>query len=201
VSDVFGRIIGADDVREALVDHIKTWSPTYLAEVSRQAGLPAGTLPTFRQYQEMVDFAELGEHQSPACVVTPSGMDDAEEYADGDGGYLDGRWTATAYVFVVGTDHDTVARLVARYCKALRALLRQQPIRGLQATVRIVGEAYNELPGSDVSDRRFRGGGAVVCTVDVEGVNALTAAISAPDLDPAPPDTVVTTSATFDQEP
>ena len=78
-SSIFGRIVTRRDIELALVAFFRAWMPTYVAEIERQAGLPAKTIPLppdpNLSYRGGLDFMSWQSAWSPVVIVqvTPSG--------------------------------------------------------------------------------------------------------------------------------
>src|SRR4051812_42745433 len=74
----FGRIISDDQVEDAVVDTLRKWTPTYLAEVERQRGLAPGYYqrPVDSSFLLHTDFDKWPEEMLPVVEVISPGVDD-----------------------------------------------------------------------------------------------------------------------------
>lgn len=141
--DVFGPIVGADDVRDAVRDTIKQWSPVYIAEMAARSDQP---LVPFRHWETLYQYRELGASDGPACWVTCAGTF-GEPQRQGNGN-VKAVWIVDTHVVVYGLDWAETADLTAKYVKTVRALLLQQsvqPVTGTDGVVRWISESYAEV--------------------------------------------------------
>jgi hypothetical protein len=119
-SSLYGRMIAAVDVEQALKRRIDDRLGDYLGEVERQHGIVPGTIARPRAY---VDDERFPEDQLPAIVVKSPGTADLP-LADGQGRYT-ARFELELEAHVAaGTGAMTLAKL---YALALRELAVQQP--------------------------------------------------------------------------
>jgi len=134
----YGRIVTGDSIRAALITHISTWAPSYLAEVARQAGLTA-PLPQFVGYGIEADGAA-----SPVCVVSAaSTVGDPVESGDG---MVSAHWAVAVAAVIAGNTRDDATRLASLYGAALRAMLLQHPsVGGLTRGLTWTGESTEEV--------------------------------------------------------
>lgn len=178
----FGRIIGADDVHDALLGHLKAWTPAYVAEAARQAGLDSSDLPDFKDWDVVPDAEALATYRLPSLVVTSQGMDSVS--VDGDG-KVSGRWVAELTVYgSARTEHETQT-LIARYAKAVRAaVLQHGSLGGFARGTEMVGEGYAEPVGSERSDAMLLGAASVIVGVWVDAITDVTLGPAEPPVDP-----------------
>lgn len=120
---VFGPLVTGLDVRHAVLDTIRWWSPTYLAEVGRRAGLGDCALDAFRSYSTPGDLEQLSSMLTPGCSVIDTGfLEQPEETEDG----LVLVHGVEVTVFVSADDVDTTNDLSSLYFGAVAWLLVQQ---------------------------------------------------------------------------
>ena len=83
----FGRIISRRDVELAVVAFLQSWVPTYIAEIERQAQLPARTLPlppdTNLSYRGGLDFNTWEQGWSPVYIAVVQKDGSPERYDAG----------------------------------------------------------------------------------------------------------------------
>ncbi len=119
----FGRIIGADDVADAVLGQLQEWMTAYLAEKARQAGLDADTLPPIRSWDVLPTRTPGGEHEPPACLGVPEGI---RGVVDDGTGKLAGQFQVAVVLLVESIEYHPAVRLIGRYTAAAAALLVQQ---------------------------------------------------------------------------
>lgn len=119
-ASLYGRLIAATDVEEALKARVDDRLDDYLNDVERQHGLAVGALERPRAY---VDDERFPEDQLPAIVVKSPGTADLPA-ADGQGRYAV-RFELELEVHVAAAAGSM--RLAKLYALALRALATQQP--------------------------------------------------------------------------
>lgn len=71
---IFGRIITGFDVEQWVLALLKKWSGTYISEVERQHGYPAGTLQRVRGWGVAPSFDKWPEDQIPGVLVVSPGL-------------------------------------------------------------------------------------------------------------------------------
>lgn len=190
---VYGRIVGGDDVRDAVLAFLRRWLPGYLVEVARQAGLPDRTYLPVRSWSVMDDFDVLPEFRPPAIVVTSAGL--AGEPVRDAGGRYRATWQVEVTAYVSATDHVNTARAAGATTKAVRAaIVQHRALDGLGAAW-WVGETYAEGPSVDLrgNDRGRVGAGQVLLRVEVGDVVDETAGRTDPAVVPDLPEPVPAT--------
>jgi hypothetical protein len=142
---LYGRLIAASDVEEALKAHVDRYVGDYLNEVERQHARPVGTIARPRAFVVSGEEDRFPEDQLPAITVESPGTADLP-MADGQGRYVV-RWELNVGIHVAATRPLELAKL---YGLALRALTVQQP-PGLYMRVDWVAERYP--PADRLGDR------------------------------------------------
>lgn len=160
-----GPIVGGDTIAVAVLDTLKKWMPTYLAEIERQRNIDAGRLPAVAAWQLMtVGQRRLPDWPCPAVAVIP--LTGAASGASTD--HVHGLFTVQINTFVETNSWESTALTAARYTAAVRAcLLQQSTLGGVAQTVEWLDETYR---GVEIDDTSFRGGG--VCIVGVHTPNS-----------------------------
>jgi hypothetical protein len=155
----YGPLLAASDVEASVIEQLRKWLRSYLAEVDRQHAQPVGTLPMPRSWVTSSDVEKMPEDQTPTLIVQSPGLLSAPE-ADGQGVYC-ARWLINVGVHLSARGNGLALRIVRLYVLALRALLLQQQMLPAITVQRIdwLGERYDELDSID--DR-------TVCTGRVE---------------------------------
>lgn len=191
----YGTIVTEAQVRNAVKEHLRIWSPAYLAEIARRAGLDAAALPPFRSFITSTEPDSWPEDQLPTCVVIAPGLlgEPARH-----GRTYSARWAVGVGVVVSGQTREGTSDLVGLYTAAVRALMLQnQRISDLITGVTWTDERYDEL-GSE--DGRTIAAGQVIFGVDIEdALDVMGGPITVP-ADPLPeaPDWPTTTATDID---
>lgn len=129
--NIYGAVVTAGDVRTAVVDTMKAWTPAYIGEVSKQSGRERcgdDALPPFRSFGTASSFATFPEDQLPGLVVVVPGLA-ATPIRQADGMYLV-EWSVGLGVVVSGRDRDSTDELVRLYAAVARMTAVQQPTMG-----------------------------------------------------------------------
>ena len=181
--NVFGAIVSGTAVRNAMVNHLKLWTPSYLAEMARSEDQDPSTLPGFRSWVSALDLEEgrFQEHQIPSCVVvTPGILNEPEKH----GGMYVARWAVSVGCVVSGQDQESTFLLAEMYSAAVRAAVVQHPSLGGFATATDwLGERYDEIPNEML---RTLAAGSIQFAVEVYGAVTVGGGPDAPLVDPLP---------------
>src|SRR3954471_5814117 len=73
---LYGRLIGAHHVEDAIVNVLRDWYPTYLHEAERVSGIVPGTLELPRSIRVTSEQEAMPEDQSPTLIVASPGTTD-----------------------------------------------------------------------------------------------------------------------------
>lgn len=166
MTNVFGPIVTGRAVRRAMIDHLKLWSPTYLAEVARVEGYDPAALPLFRSWVSALDLPEgkFEEHQMPSCVVVAPGI--LTEPRKQGGLYIT-RWAVSVGCVVSGQDREGTFNLSELYAAAVRAaVVQNSSLGGFATATDWLGERYDEVPNVML---RTLAAGSVQFSVEVQG--------------------------------
>lgn len=162
---VFGTIISADQVEAAFTETLKTWMPTYLHEVERQAGLDPDSLPGIRSWNNHNEFIKWPEDQLPAVIVVSPGT--GSQPVRRDGGYAT-TFTLGLAIVVSARDLPSTRTLMKRYIAAARTAILQHPSLGGFARGTVwTAESYDDIPSGD---SRTLAAGQAVFEVEVANV-------------------------------
>lgn len=167
---LFGDIIDADQIEQAVVAHIKGGIATYLDEVAQQRGRARGTYPRPKSYTTTNEFDKWPEDQLPCVLVISTGTVDAPS-KQGNGKYR-GDWYIALAVIVSARNQRATNTLAKRYIAAMRALLLQRAdfdgrLGGRMAVREWVSEDYDDLPPEG---KRTLAAGKLIFTVQVRDV-------------------------------
>lgn len=157
-------------VEDAVVDVLKRWLPTYLAEVERQSGLATAFYPRPRSWEVRNEMEKWPEEQLPSIIVISTGL--AGTPLKEGGGQFRVPWAIGVAAVVSAKDALSTRRMAYRYAAAIRALLihRQSLDQALGGAVRGVNwldGRNNEMP---VEAGRTIWASRQVFSVDVGGV-------------------------------
>jgi len=158
---VYGPIIAASDVEDAILSVLQRWIVSYLAEVERQHSMPVGDLPAPRSWITSAQIEKFPEDQTPVVIVTSPGISE-EPKADGQGLYR-AHWRIDIATQAVAGGNRQALRLARLYTAAIRAICVQHQNSALARRVDWIGERYDVL--DSVDDRTVCVG---VCSLRVE---------------------------------
>jgi hypothetical protein len=199
---IFDPIVTGYDVEGWVMDLLKTWFPTYLSEVERQHGAPAGTWKRPVAWVSSASFDKWPEDQLPAVLVVSHGLAE-KPLAEGLAGAYRARWEVILGCIVSARTQRESHTMAMLYIGALRALLVQRP--GLDLPLdqmpRPRGVVWNDEDYTvlEYDATRSLAAGAAGFTVEIEGVTSWKAGPTTPDqpidpdTDPWPPWAVVET--------
>ncbi len=143
--NLLGPILTADHVEQAALDTLKAWMPTYLAEMERQTGRPAGSVPMVRSWSTLNQFAHWTEDQLPGVILVSPGLAQ-HPTRRGDGSNW-ARWTLGVGIVVSARDQPTTNALAKLYAAAVRACLLQHPsLGGKSEGLGWTDERYTDVP-------------------------------------------------------
>lgn len=194
ISDRIGRIVSSADVRRELHDTLVEWFVTYLAEVERQAGLDAQSIPVPQSYEQPLDVTKIEETFGPTLYVgAPSlataGMASGTRY--------ESEWTSrvVAIVWAEMTRREIEDR-VGLYLSAARAAITQQTTRrGLLDDVRWAREDYAIISTQRRREKMLLAGSTEV-TVKVADALNRKGHLGSPPQDPYhPPESITPVSS------
>lgn len=198
MSNMFGPIITAGEVRQAIQDTIMLWMPDYLYEVGERNGFDRGDLPLFQSFAPMIVWDKFEEDAIPACLIVAPGTLDVPQKR---GGKMNVRWGVGIGCVVSGQDREGTWKLGEIYAAAVRTLLLQHPsLGGFASGVNWISERYDQLPSDSA---RTLGAGSLQFGIDVEGVAEPGMGPMAPTVDPLvdPGDFPQVDTVTFDVTP
>jgi len=121
---VFGPINDAGVAEHALLNHLKLWLPTYLAEVDRQRGLVAGATAVPRSWQIVQQFDLSEEPQMPAVIIESPGPNDTPK-KEGDG-TVRVTYEMRVISVVAAKDYASTNDLGKRYAGAIMDVVMQK---------------------------------------------------------------------------
>lgn len=141
--DVYGQVLSARDVRQALLQTIQTWSADYIAEMASVTGLP---MAQFGTWEATYEHRTVAPDLTAACWTTCTTTDPKHPpLRQGDGTYS-AVWIADANLQIYGQDWAQAADLVAAYTAAVRAaVLQHGSLGGFASATRWLGEASKEI--------------------------------------------------------
>lgn len=156
---LYGPLVAASDVEDALLAQLQLWVADYLHELERHHGYEQGDLPVPRSWVRSGEVEKFPEDQLPCVVVASPGLAETPT-ADGLGLYT-ARWRMLVAAEIVARGNRRALTIARQYAVALRALLVQQVPLAVLDVQRIdwMGERYDVLDSAD--DR-------TVCVAQVE---------------------------------
>jgi len=175
----FGPIVTGADVRDAAMDTLKLWMPSYLGEVSVNASKGRCDLPKYRSWRSSVEVEHWPEDQLPGCIVVSPGLLPSPEKH---GSRYNAEWAIAVASIVSGNDWDSTMDLVNYYTAAARSALLQHPsLGGYALGIRWIDESYNEL---GVEDSRTIASGVVSFGVEIANVVDVSLGVQTVPVDP-----------------
>lgn len=161
---VFGQIVSADAVEEAVRETLELWLPTYIASVERQQGKPEAFYGSIQSFLAAGQLNHYSEHHMPLCVVVCPGLGERPT-VDGDG-VVSGAFALAVGIVASADDHDNTDAAAKAWGAAVRAcLLQKADLGGIADRVTFQDEQYDELPWEE--SRSFVGG-RITFTVHVD---------------------------------
>lgn len=128
----FGPLVTNVDVDDAVLDMLKQWMPTYLAQTERERGQSIGRFkrPEEASYASTLEDDEFPDHKLPAIFVT-SANTTGQPDKDGDGLYM-ASWNVVVSSVVRGRRANEARWIAAMFEGAVRRIMVQQamPING-----------------------------------------------------------------------
>jgi hypothetical protein len=165
---IFERIVSGYDVERWVVDVLKRWSATYVAEVERQHGIAAGSLPTIKGWVLAPSFDKWPEDQIPGVLVVSPGLVPPPEKT-GYGVYR-ARWRIDVGVICSARTQQQSHEQAMLYLAAHKAIVVQKPsLEGHANGVAWIDESYDAL---DFDDTRSLYAATASLIVEVDNVLA-----------------------------
>jgi hypothetical protein len=202
--DIFGDIVDADTIEQAVLTTLKDWLPAHLRHQERRKALAAGTLPDPKSWPVTSEFDMDANALLPAIIVESPGTGPVRH----DRGVYSVTWRFEIAV-VLGDRHEREARkLAALYIAAVRgALAQNRTLGGTVEACRWVGPDDHAYGITEKRAQRAIYGTAF--EVDVRDVvNARLGPTDPPadpadppNPDPSPTDADITVTATDLEEP
>lgn len=138
-------IVTAIAVRRAVTLTLQAHLPRTLEYLSAEEGIE---LIEPRQWNQLLDFDDLEQRDSPAVVVAVTSIEGSP--ARRAGGTVEIYWNVVIYAFVRGNSYETTANNVAGTVAAIRATLQTHPgLDDFAEDLEWLGESYDELSSTD----------------------------------------------------
>lgn len=163
---IFGPIVTGHDVEQWVLDLLKRWSSTYLAELERTHGYEACVLPRVRGWSYGTTFDKWPEDQVPGVLVICPGLVPPPE-RDGAGRYR-ARWNVQVGCLCSARTQAESHELAQLYVAAHKLIVAQHPsLEGHAAGNAWVDETYGPL---DYDDTRSLYAGYASFAIEVDDV-------------------------------
>jgi hypothetical protein len=121
VSPIFGRILSAAQIEDAVLAVMEAWFPTYLAEMERQEGMRVGTLVPPDNYINRNSFETLEGEKMPKVVVMAEGLTGTPSTS---GMHIyKATWNVGVGIATAAKTEEVCNRMVKAYGAAVRALV------------------------------------------------------------------------------
>lgn len=194
--NVFGPIITGKHVRTAMRTHLRTWLPSYLAEVAREDDRPT-PLPMPQSWVSALDLVEgkFTEDAIPSCVIVAPGL---LEDPIKKGGMFIVRWAVSVGYVVSGQDRENTFDLSELCAAAVRGAVMHRPsLSGFASGIDWIGERYDDIPNEMA---RTLAAGTVQFGIEVQSALATVGGpdvpLAEPTEDPGPRATFSVVSST-----
>lgn len=153
---LFGPLLDGDAVERAVIAHLETWLPTYLAELEdRKDFLAAGALPPPNNWNLVSEDegSRWPEHRLPSGVVVCPGLA-APPVKHGDGS-IDASYEVAVAIVVAGRDEHETRRFAHLYGAAVSWVMLQKPgFTGTDLEGSVLGVDWlDEEPAGDENRR------------------------------------------------
>jgi hypothetical protein len=142
--DIFGPIVSAGEVADAMETTLQTWSATYIAEMAARTGL--NQMQPFGSWEAVYEYRALPADLSAACwVLVPTTDPRRTPAKQGDGTYR-AVFIAQVNLVVFGTDWRSSRDLVYAYAAAVNAaVLQHGSLGGFASNTRWLGGSTKEI--------------------------------------------------------
>lgn len=166
-TDVFGEITTGTEIKNAVIETLQTWLPTYLQEVEHQLDRPRGDIVAPKVYKKTNTFDTIDVVNIPVCLVVCPGLAGRPAH-EGDG-YYRAPFTLGIACIVSARDEESTKEVADIYGAAVRACMLQKrlSVTGLDSDVDWIEESYDDIPEQD---SRTLGAAQVIFTVTVYDV-------------------------------
>lgn len=121
----FGPLVIETDVDSAVVQTLRKWMPTYLAQAERERTLATRLLARPRSYANTLDDDEFLDHSLPAVIVTTA-QTQGNPAKDGMGTYY-AAWRVVVSAVVRGRTPPETRTVAALFGGCVRRILVQKP--------------------------------------------------------------------------
>jgi hypothetical protein len=140
---LFGPLLPGSLIENAAIDTLKAWMPAYIAELERQAGRDARSLPMIKSWVLRPEFEVWPEDlKTPAIVAVSPGLAEPPT-KNGDGSY-DAVWSLGVGVVTETATEASTRELARVYAAAIRGCILQRRSLGAGRIADWVDESYDE---------------------------------------------------------
>lgn len=145
---IYGRGVSGGDLEQWVVDVLKRWSGTYLAEVERQHGLASCTYPRVRGWSLGVSFDTWPEDQVPGVLVICPGL--VPPPVKGGDGIYRARWNVQIGCCCSARTQLESHTMAQHFVEAHRWIILQRPsLEGYALAVDWLDESYDPITYDD----------------------------------------------------
>jgi hypothetical protein len=147
MGDRFESIFVASELEQMVIDIVKKWMPTYIAELQFQIGWDGSNIPAPRRYTTRTRVQKFAEDQLPTFIAVSPGLA-SPPVKEGNGSFR-AWWTLGCAVICSAKDEDSTKALARFYAAAVRAILLQHSSLDSQ---RIGGIEWRDESYDDIDD-------------------------------------------------
>lgn len=164
---IFGQIISADELEDAVQQTLSSWWRTYAREFELQQGLAEDILPEPKAYLVAEAVEREAADQLPAIVIVSPGLT-APPKQEGDGTYR-ATFGLAVGIFVTANTRRATEKLVRQYAAIIRAImLQKQALGGIADGTNWMDESYDD--DFNFTDQQTISAGQVIFEIEVTNV-------------------------------
>lgn len=162
---LFGRNFGSKELQDAVQKTIEDFLEDYLSEYERQNELEPETIPLFKTYEQVNEFRNWADDETPVCVIVSPGVPQFKH--KGNGEYW-GVFDLGVACIVHANVRENTNKLARIYGPVVRQLLLQQAgLGGVAHSVELETEKFDDVPERE---DRAQAVAQIIFTVEVPDV-------------------------------
>lgn len=179
MTTAYGQLVTGADIENAMLEHLKAFETTALAQAEVATGRDPRTLARVGKWLGSNEFEAWADAHPPAVIVVSPGLTGPPR-KNGDGTYR-ATWSLMVAITVIGQDRANANELAKAYAAGFRMVVVQKPSLGLPDVrgTSWLDEGYDDIPTAEAG--RTMAAARLVFEVEVDNVvNALAGIAEAP---------------------
>ena len=176
MTDIFGNVVIADDLENAVINTLEQWFPVYVREIEIKSpaapdprNIPLDSLPLPRSYLTADKVDREATDQLPSIVVVSPGLSGKNAPKQEGDGTFRVPFSIAIGIFASSNNRSDTKRLVRLYTAICRTImLQKQKLGGFADGTTWLDESYD--PNFNFVDTETIGAGSVVFEVWVANV-------------------------------